>query len=81
MTLYGMTSIGEAYDPANRQRYTSFGTVFSVPVARLEAYEAALYGRDSICPDFIALAVLRATIRAMSTATYIWPMIASTTAN
>jgi len=31
MTLYGMTSIGGAYDPANRQRYTPFGTVFSIP--------------------------------------------------
>ncbi len=33
MTLYGMTSIGGAFDPANRQRYTPFGTVFSIPGA------------------------------------------------
>ncbi len=30
ITLYGMTSIGGAFDPANRQRYTTFGTVFSI---------------------------------------------------
>ena len=31
MMLYGMTSTGGAYDPSNRQRYTPFGTVFSIP--------------------------------------------------
>jgi uncharacterized repeat protein (TIGR03803 family) len=83
--LYGLTSHGGI---------NGGGTVFRISVdpsctgrsrptlkSRRAQFTAANRLAHPFDPAFIALAVLRATIRAMSTATYIWPMIASTTAN